>query len=55
MDGIIILIIGAIICLRKNNTPEEVVEVLKRETRVNPDYIKDENAFMKVANNLGFF
>lgn len=55
MDGIIILLIGIYKCLKHETKTVEEVEVLKRETRLNPDYLHEENAFMRIANNLGFF
>lgn len=55
MDAIIILCVTLILCLL-NAKPEEVqeIEILDRETRLNPEFYVDENAFMEVANALGF-
>lgn len=54
MEAFIILIIATVLYF-VNSTErvvEEVVEV--RETKLNPNFYVDENAFMEVANGLGF-
>lgn len=55
MDALIIILVACILCL-KNEVKVDVVEerVLARETRLNPEFYVDENAFMEVANALGF-
>ena len=55
MDAIIILIATLIFCMY-NAVPEEIeeIEVIDRESKLNPEYYIDENAFMEVANALGF-
>lgn len=55
MDALIIIIVACILCLRNAVDPAPVEEeVLVRETRLNPNFYVDENAFMEVANALGF-
>lgn len=55
MDALIIIIVACILCLRNAVDPTPVEEeVLVRETRLNPNFYVDENAFMEVANALGF-
>ena len=55
MDAVIIMVAALVLCLL--NGQESGVEeepVLERETRLNPEFYVDENAFMEVANVLGF-
>ena len=55
MDALIIIIVACILCLRNAVDPAPVEEeVLVRETRLNPNFYVDENAFMEVVNALGF-
>lgn len=62
MDLIVILVIALVFCLRNNEaeTQEEQIleqydyEVLKRETKLNPQFYDDANAFRRIVNELGF-
>lgn len=55
MDALIIIIVACLLCLKNAVEPAPVEEeVLVRETRLNPNFYVDENAFMEVANALGF-
>lgn len=53
MDGIVILIVALLLVLKTGEVVNEEV-IMKRETKLNPDYYEDENAFMEVAHELGF-
>lgn len=55
MDLLIIILVALVLCW-KNTTEPEIQEeiILHRETRLNPTYYVDENAFMEVAHALGF-
>lgn len=53
MDGIIILLVAVVIIL-KDKSPVEEETVMKRETKLNPNFYEDEEAFMEVAHELGF-
>jgi hypothetical protein len=62
MDAVVILIIALLISLKvptsgkEVDMPDQIIEeVIKREVMLNPDFYEDQNAFMKVANNLGFY
>lgn len=53
MDALIIIIVACLLCLKNAVEPAPVEEeVLVRETRLNPNFYVDENAFMEVANAL---
>ena len=56
MDGALILIVALILILKRSNAPIEEQEQapMKRETKLNPDFYEDENAFMEVVHELGF-
>ena len=55
MDVLLIIIVACILCLKNAVEPASVEEeVLIRETQLNPSFYVDENAFMEVANALGF-
>ena len=54
MEAFIILIIATVLYF-VNSTERVVEEVIEvRETKLNPNFYVDENAFMEVANGLGF-
>ena len=54
MERLVILLIAFVLCLMNSATEEEVEVLLDRATKLNPDFYVDENAFMEVANALGF-
>ncbi|MCM1440604.1 MAG: hypothetical protein NC131_15615 [Roseburia sp.] len=54
MERLIIILIALILCLKNAAEEEEVEVLLDRATKLNPDFFVDENAFMEVANALGF-
>lgn len=56
MDGALILIVALVLILKRSNVPIEEQEQapMRRETKLNPDFYEDENAFMEVAHELGF-
>lgn len=62
MDLIFILILGLILCLsnKETKTEEEVIleefdyTVMKRETRLNPQFYDDPKAFRRMIDELGF-
>lgn len=54
MELLIIVLIALVLCLKNAAEEEEVEVLLDRATKLNPDFYVDENAFMEVANALGF-
>lgn len=54
MDGIIILLVAVVIILKDKSPVVEEETVMKRETKLNPNFYEDEEAFMEVAHELGF-
>lgn len=54
MERLVILLIAFVLCWMNSATEEEVEVLLDRATKLNPDFYVDENAFMEVANALGF-
>lgn len=54
MERLIIVLIALVLCLKNAAEEEEVEVLLDRATKLNPDFYVDENAFMEVANALGF-
>ena len=55
MEYLILVLIGVSLCL-KNYCPSEesASENIVLETRLNPNFYEDEDAFMEVAHALGF-
>lgn len=54
MERLVIVLIAAILCWMNSAKEEEVEVLLDRATKLNPDFYVDENAFMEVADALGF-
>lgn len=54
MDILIVIIIAAVLCLKNAKEIEYEEVMIVRETRLNPNFYVDENAFMEVAHALGF-
>lgn len=62
MDLICILVLGLVLCFRNDNveTEEEVIldsfdyTVMKRDTKLNPQFYDDPNAFGRIIHELGF-
>lgn len=54
MEAFVIILIATVLYFLNSTerVVEEVVEI--RETKLNPDFYVDEDAFMEVANGLGF-
>lgn len=55
MEALIIILVALVLCLKNAQEEQYEEEVLTdRETRLNPSFYCDENAFMEVADALGF-
>lgn len=60
MDALILILIAVFFCVRQGLDAVEVDEDLAEEvqpeleTKLNPSFYSDENAYMEVANALGF-
>ena len=60
MDALIIIVAAFILCIRngKESADEIEISMIKQEapleTKLNPDFYDDPNAFMRIANELGF-
>lgn len=54
MDAIIIVLLALVLCFVNGIEPEQEEVIELRETRLNPNFYRDENAFMEVAHVLGF-
>lgn len=54
MDGLIVLVIALFLVIKNRGYVNEEDTVMQRETMLNPEFYQDENAFMKVAHELGF-
>ena len=62
MDLIFILAFGLILCLigKETQTEEEKIldefdyTIIERETKLNPQFYDDPNAFRRIINELGF-
>lgn len=54
MEAFVIILIATVLYFLNSTerVVEEVVEI--RETKLNPNFYVDEDAFMEVANGLGF-
>lgn len=53
MDGLFIAVLALILVLKSKPVETEAPDMV-RETRLNPNFYEDENAFMEIANELGF-
>lgn len=60
MDALIIIVVAFVLCLQngKESAAEIETAMIKSEapieTMLNPDFYDDPNAFMRIANELGF-
>lgn len=54
MEALIVILLALILCYLNAVETEVEEQVLVRATRLNPNFYKDENAFMEVADALGF-
>lgn len=54
MEAFVIVLVATVLYFLNSTerVEEEVVEI--RETKLNPNFYVDEDAFMEVANGLGF-
>lgn len=54
MELLVMIVIALVLSLMNSVEVEEVEDVIERETALNPEFIVYEDAFMEVANALGF-
>lgn len=54
MDAVVIILLALVLCLVNGVEPEQEEVIELRETKLNPNFYVDENAFMGVAHALGF-
>jgi hypothetical protein len=55
LDGLLILLIGAVLCILPDKSAEVHTENVLLPSMLNPRFLQDEQAFMRIANELGFY